>query len=223
MCVAVSLPAAQKPLIIATSEMDLLTRINKVVVAEAYRRINIPIKVVSYPNLRSIIESNAGRADGEMIRVKLKKGEYPNLLRIPVVLFTLEGGIWARTESKIKINSLNDLENYYVGIRTGELWATRATEHVKNLISVPTSELLFRLLIKKRVQVIVFTKVLGKGTMATHSLSGLKFLKPTLVYSDIFHYIHKKHKHLLPKLTETFTQMKREGFIDKVKSDFLNK
>ena len=38
-----------------------------------------------------------------------------------------------------------------------------------------------------------------------------------------FHYIHKKHKHLLPKLTETFTQMKREGFIDKVKSDFLNK
>ncbi|MBT6615687.1 MAG: transporter substrate-binding domain-containing protein [Deltaproteobacteria bacterium] len=222
-CVASSLSAAQTPLIVAHTEPGLLIRINMVVVAEAYRRINIPIKMVTYPNLRSLIESNAGRTDAEMLRVKLKTEKYPNLIRVPVALYTLEGGVWARTGSKVKINSLRDLNKYHVGLRVGEIWAIKASKNVENLITIPTAELLFRMLLKKRVQVILFTKVFGIGVINTHSFSGLEFLEPTLVYSDLFHYIHKKNIDLLPKLTETFRQMKQDGFMAKTKSEFLKK
>ena len=71
----------------------------------AYQRLGIEIKIISYPSKRAVHESNAGSTDGVVSRAARIAQQYPNLIKVPVSIGTLRGGLFAKPSTQIKGSS----------------------------------------------------------------------------------------------------------------------
>jgi hypothetical protein len=89
---------------------------------KAFSKLGYIFESRHYPGVRSLIESNSGRVDGELHRVKefheVSNHKYPNLVRIDYKMTSVWLAIFSMNES-IKINSWKDLSKYRVSYYRG--------------------------------------------------------------------------------------------------------
>lgn len=85
--------------------------------------------------------------------------------------------------------------------------------------SFRTAEILFRALDHGRIDISVEDRVLGILTLKQLSIKGVRILEPPITRVTLYHYINKKHQHLVPKLEKALRQMKKHHEIDKINND----
>ncbi len=67
------------------------------------------------------------------------------------------------------------------------------------------------LLIKKRADLVLYERWGALAYIKKEKLSSVKLQKPRLEKKEMFIYLNKKHRNLVPKLNKALKQMKQDG------------
>ncbi len=189
------------------------------ILKQAYGSIGIEIKITEYPALRAIISANEGIVDGELMRVQGVEKKYPNLNMIPVYLAKVEGVVFTRNLS-FQVEGFDSLKPYSIAVRRGVKFAVRRTEGMNRII-VDSLDRAFLLLNRERVDVVIATRLTGMLELKRTQYQKIKVLEPPLLRTYLYHYLHSKHKVLIPKVSASLQDMQMDGTINKIRDQFI--
>ena len=88
-----------------------INEVAKIIIIEAYKRANIPLKIVVLPNERALFKANSGELDGDLLRGMVIQKSHPNIIPIPVSISTAEVYPFVLNKD-LKINKWKDLQKY---------------------------------------------------------------------------------------------------------------
>lgn len=227
-CIAISLlmlmmPSAwaNKTLVFSTIDGLAITTFGERLLKEAYQKIDIDITVEKYPGERSLVAANAGKTDGELGRIAGLEKTYTNLVMVPVPLIELS--VSAFSNKNISIDSVKELKKYRVGYVAGTKIVEQMTVDVKDRLPVGRPEQLFEMLLLDRIDVAVHTTEDGLLILQSARYAKIKTAGPPLARSVIYHYLHKKHAHLVPAISKALQEMTDKGVFQKERDDFSAK
>jgi len=221
----------QKEVVLADSGDSLLNGVAQEVGTRVFGKYNIIFKLRTYPKARALATANSGKADGDAYRIydlqKITGGKFPNLIRVDAPYISIYWTAFVGDKNKdIKVTGWKDLANYRVaGIRGNKRMEARMNEFVPKENSTITNNYknAFRMLLHGRVGVVV-----GKPAVGVNYLKKYKSLHMIGKFEvqDIYMYLHKKHKQLIPKIEFELREMKKSGEllnIEKMVRDILVK
>lgn len=189
------------------------------ILQEAYASMGVEIDVLRYPGLRSLKSANQGIVDGELSRFKAFQNDYPNLVPVPVPVNHLSGTAFTKIEG-LQLRGWESLRGYSVGFTRGMKFAEQATAGMP-VVRVNSHKQLFQLLDKGRIDVAINPLVNGLGIIEQLGLEGIRALEPPLVHIDLYHFLHKRHTDLVPRVTDTIRAMRASGRIDEIRNQFF--
>ncbi len=222
LCVAYGQAQAETTLVFSTIGESLHIPISEQVLQEAYQQLGIHIAVKEYPAARAIKMANKGVAvDGELHRRASANVKYSNLIKIPVPIGIAEEVAVTKGVS-FPINNLESVRPYVVGVMRGLKTARLLEEmNVQKLTSVTTYKQLLLMLDKNRIEVAIVSRLAALNFIKELQLTGLTILEPPIMQTTkIYHFPHKKHEHLVDKLTTVLQEMEASGRIQDIQRQY---
>jgi len=186
---------------------------------EIFARIGMEAKVIRLPSGRSIINANEGIDDGVIARTKGMEEKYTNLIMVPVPVVKFKFVAYS-LDQKISVTGWDSFAPYSVGyIRGWHIYEKNVTK-TRSLTVVNNAEQLFNLLMNRRSDLILFEYYRG-GWWNKHLNANAHLIGSPVAEKDMFIYMHKKHKDLVPKMVSTLEQMVKDGSYQKIKDATL--
>jgi ABC-type amino acid transport substrate-binding protein len=211
---ACSLSSAQPALRFARIENIPDQYVGGEILKAVYARLRIPIELVDMPAQRALLDSSRGVIDGEVAR-NIRVGEqYPTLLVVRPAINFIEPSAFVK-DRRIGVASWDSIRNYRIGIVRGVGTSEDGTRGMPNVLAVTSLEQLMLALDADRIDVAVsddFSGLLAVRKMGLQDRIAL--LKPPLQRNDIYHYLHEKHRDLVPKVEAVLRQMRASGELD---------
>jgi len=179
---------------------------------EAFGRYGITVSVDRPPAERALINANAGIVDGDGPRIPNidNTGPYPNLIRVPEKLFDVEFAAFTNGR-KLNISKWEDLKNFNVGIVRGWKILEHKISQSRSLVKIKTAELLFRMLMNGRVDVVVADRLGGLAIAEKLKMETLLELTPLLAIQPMYLYLNRKHSDLVPKINLVLSHLRKDG------------
>lgn len=199
---------------------SLNSEISFAVLKEAYQQLGIQIQNKPLPGERALKSSNSGQSDGEMFRIQHIEKKYPQLIPVSVPINQLEGVAFAKRPLQLE-NGWQSLSQYNFGIRKGIKFCERNTVGMKKVV-VNSNEQLIKLLHAGRIDIAVLAMSNGLKTIQALGFDGIIALKPNLETYPLYHYLHQKHRELIPALENALREMESNGRISEIRQGFLN-
>jgi len=190
------------------------------VALEAFRRIGLTLKTVSLPAERALLNANKLRIDGEMSRIADLQYKYSNLVQVPEKIMDWEFVAIGKPElnSELGWRSLAGKRVAFInGWKILEENITPVTEVKK----VKGSESLFRLLLNKRVDFVIYERWAGAKYIKDLSLNHVTINLPALAKRKMFIYLNKKHAPLVNELVVALRNMKADGTYSQIEEKIL--
>ncbi len=215
-----SLHAQEKVVLSTFSEPDpfILTAIN--ILREAYKRLDIEVEITHLPGERAINMANRGEVDGEVFRVAGIHEKYTNLLMVPVPV--VETDTMAFTKGvTFAVNGWESLQPYTIGFVRGFKMAEDNTQGM-NVEPVTTVRQNFLKLNDERIDVVIESRLGGLAMLKELKLTGVAPLEPPINSIQVYHYLHKKHQQLLPKITKVLQDMEQKGIVQKIRQEVID-
>ena len=216
----VSLPVAAKTrLVLVAPHNSTDTIIGEVITREAYKRIGIDVEIRKYPGERAFRLADSGKVDGEVHRIDGISAKYKNLIQIKPPINFIEGTAFSRT-TKFVVDGWDSLKPYRLGYILGIKFAENNTRGMKST-AVSDYTRLFQLLGKDRVDVVIAPRLNGLYQMNKLGIRNVTELKPAIMRFELFHYLHKKHEDLVPKIAAVFNEMKASGEMTRIRDHVI--
>lgn len=200
---------------------NVVHQIASAVLLKAYKKIGIEPEFIYLSLQKSLDMSNAGKTDGEIARIKKITEQYPNLVRVPVVINFVEGIAYSKNSS-LKITSWDDLRPYSIAIAKGAKFIETGTEGM-NRVMVEGFVEAFELLEQDKVDIVVAPKTSGLYIVRKKRFHDISAVGSVLQKLDLYHFVHKKNADIVPKLTPVLESMKESGEISYIRSTYLNR
>ncbi len=182
---------------------------------EALHRIGYRLETVKLPAERGLKNTNAGIEDGEMSRIRGLEKLYPNLIRVPEKIMDWEFLVFSR--QKIDLDQgWNSLANRYVAYINGWKILENNIPTSAHVTRVRTAEQLFTLLRKKRIDHIIYEHWSGIHYLRQYGLKNITIGQPPLAKREMFIYLHKRHRTLVPQLARALRDMKKDGSYQRI-------
>lgn len=197
------------------------TYIPEKIMREVYAKLGISIKITKLPAARSIETANSEVAGAELARIKVDPYEYPNLVRVPVAIDTIEGVVFSKYEH-FKVNGWDSLRPYKIGIRRGVKFTEKGTKGMGVMLANSNKQLLL-MLAKGRVDVVVLNRRNAAYELEQSEFQGIISLSPSVHYLEVFHYLHVTNRYLLPRLGKALKKMRKSGEMDRIAGQALVK
>lgn len=186
-----------------------LTGFLDTVAKEAFKRIGYSLSTVHLPAERGLKNANDGIEDGELARIKGLEKLYPNIVRVPEKIMDWE--FTAFSYKKIPMTKgWKSLLPYSVSFINGWKILEKNVPKQTEVTKVRTTEQLFLMLLKKRADIILFERWSGLLYVKQH-MPLVKIQTPPLATREMFIYLNKKHRKIIPGLTAALRQMKQDG------------
>ncbi len=184
-----------------------------------YKRANIPLDLTIMPSARALMQSSRGRIDGELQRI-FKFGEsYPTLLRVPTPFTYFEPTAFS-VRHQIPISGWSSLEGYKIGVVRGMKFAELGLKGMENVLWLTGSDQLFKMLDAGRLDIIVSARFDGFYHIKKLQLNSIRQLQPVIERHQLYHYLHEKHKNLIPIIDDVIKSMKKSGELAKLRKKF---
>ncbi|OOZ38100.1 hypothetical protein BOW53_16550 [Solemya pervernicosa gill symbiont] len=212
---------AQQTLVFSGIEGSVNTDISLQVLEEAYQKLGITVEYRPLPGERALRTADTGRVDGEVFRIANVEKRYTNLIPVPTAINVLQGIAFSKVE-QIPISGWESLKRYHLGIQIGIKFAERGTEGMQRTL-VETNEQLFKMLDAERVEVVIAAHANGLKTLSDIEIDSVHALKPAIQEYQLYHYLHKRHASLVPKLDQVLQQMQQSGRISAIRKQALLK
>jgi len=211
---------ATQTLVITSVNHSQISKVTQPILIEAYKRLGIDVSFEDYPAKRSLHLANEGKYfDGELHRIKGLERRYPNLVYVPVVIFRLEATVISK-KVRFEVDGWESVRPFIIGIRRGVIFALNGTRDMNRTI-LNSNERLFSMLNGNRFDIIIVSRINASKFLPEEKNKKLMVLEPPVEVYEMYHYLHKKNTHLVPKLTKVLQDMEKEGLIQKYKDDFL--
>ncbi|MCG7499958.1 transporter substrate-binding domain-containing protein [Vibrio sp. Of7-15] len=217
-------PASELPVVnIAKPGLPVLSLLaSEEVLKEAYQRLGYQVHFIPFPTQRSLVEANLGRVDGELMRHKNITEDYPNLIKIPVSIFSEKMVVFAHNPKLIEQMGPLNWENiapYRLGSIIGFKVAEEAAKTLK-VDFVVNLETLFNKLIEGRTDFVLGTYSSGcyVKTRFGHSVF---LVDGHLAEYNSYHHLHRSKSHLVKPLTDILNKMKENDEINKITKNIL--
>lgn len=181
-----------------------------VLAKEALRRIGVGLEIIKLPAERALINANAGIDDGVLNRIAGLEKVYPNLVRVPEKNMDMDFVAFTK-RVEVQTDGWRTLKPFSIGIIKGWKILENNIPGAATVTLAEDAEQLFRLLEKDRVDLVLYSRWMGLARIKRHNLSGVRVLTPPLVTKEMFMYLHKKHKPLVPKIAAALRAIKAEG------------
>jgi len=214
LCCVTCTTQASEPLVFSTIAGNSVPKICMPVLTAAYGKLGIDIEFKLYPAGRALRVSNSGEEDGEAYRtIDFNHGE-SNLIRVEVIIAKIEWWIYAK-HLKLKLEGVSSLKPYRVSSRRGILVADKMLKNVTKKQLVNTFYQTLATLNAERVDLALIPKwtalsILKKDPMDIYPL------KPAIKIDKLYHFLHKKHHKLVPKITSILKVMEQKGEINRI-------
>jgi polar amino acid transport system substrate-binding protein len=189
------------------------------VAAEAFRRLGRQIETAALPAERALLNVNAGIDDGELGRIPGIEHDYPNLIRVPEKVFDFDFVGFAR-DPAVQVDGWQSLRSYSVGHITGWKIYERNTQAARDVTTVRSIRELFGLLEKKRADIVLLERWQGLWELRHRGLRA-RLLEPPFARSEMFIYLHRKHRDVVPRLAQALADMKADGTYERLRRERL--
>lgn len=199
-------PVIKLPQVRPSSKSDCAYK----VLTTAYKSIGYDIELVVLTPKKALVESNAGRIDGEVARIAFIEQDYPNLVRVPVTICSMAYKLYSK--KSLKLESYQQLNSLRFGIRKGVLYLEKTFRRFKPK-SYNSNRQLIELLLQDRLDVITMSENVLRRNTSLSELAKFRKSKLKLPKVPLYHYLHKKNAALLPKITEALKELQQSGFI----------
>ncbi|MEP3430853.1 MAG: transporter substrate-binding domain-containing protein [Roseibium sp.] len=217
-----SLALAQDRMIISTVENSIVAVFANSIISAAYKKLGIEVEIYETAGTRSLVLSSQGTVDGELMRIYQVGEKYPDLRRIEIPGFFVNGVVFVRDTDLDKLQ-IEDLPTKRVGHVVGVVQAERFTEGFADIWEAQNDDELFSLLSAGRLEAAVSNTISGLLAMRKLGLDNIKVMGEPFKVDQFYHYVHKKHEDLVPKLTTTLKNMYLSGEIDAIHHEVMTR
>jgi len=183
-----------------------------------YRRAGIGIEFVDMPAKRALAESSEGRVDGEVQRIRAVGEQYPTLLAVPVPINFIEPAAFT-TRLEFAVAGWQSLRPYSLAIVRGVGSSERGTQGMPRVEAVASMDQLMQMVASGRVEVGVNDRFSGLLVLRRLGLDKLVHpLAPPLERIELFHFVHTRHRELIPRLEEQLRTMQASGELERLRA-----
>ncbi|WP_342619527.1 transporter substrate-binding domain-containing protein [Rhodoferax sp. GW822-FHT02A01] len=181
------------------------------ILVAVYSKLGIQLQFIDGPAKRSLIESSEGHLDGEIQRVLAVQNEYPTLIAVSESINYIEPIAFTKSMS-FSVNGWDSLRPYRIGIVRGVGSSERGVFGMPHVSPTTTMDQMMLMLNAGHIDVAV--NDLFSGMLV---LSRLGFqedihpLFPKLQHIELYHFLHERHRALVPKVEVVIRQMKSGG------------
>jgi polar amino acid transport system substrate-binding protein len=181
-----------------------------------FREIGVDAELIVYKGAfaRALINANQGVEDGVAARVAGLEIQYPNLIRLPDEMVTVEMVAFG-TKHRFATPDWNALSPYVIGHINGWRNVEVPIDKLREsgpleVTAVSDAQHLFMLLEKGRADVVIYERL--HGLMKAREM-GIKVqvMEPPLATTKLYLYLNKKHVELVPRLAEALVKLKKNG------------
>lgn len=200
-----------------------LTIVSSRILAAVYKDLGYTVRIEELPAARALVMANDGTMDGELVRLKVVEEEFRNLIRVPVpmwesriVIFTLN--------PQMKVTGWESLRGY----RIGTLIGYKYMEKKLNADKIPYrsfstfTELLRSVQQPRGREAGILDETDLLVTLNRTGIKRPRILDHTLLRYKLWHFLHKKNKPLVARVTATLKKMHKDGRIKKIRSAVMN-
>ena len=138
---------------------------------------------------------------------------------IPIAINHLEGTVFAKNV-EFTVKGWSSLKPYTIGRLRGVKFVENNTKEMRTVVA-DNYEQLFAILDKGRVDVVVAPLINGLSTIDQFKLKGISILSPRVIQMNLYHYLHRKRKNLVPQITTVLEEMEKDGSIARLRDQFL--
>jgi len=168
----------------------------------AYRALGVTLEFVRVPAARALLESNAGRIDGELARVAGIESTYPNLRRIEPVLFFNENAVFVLKNQRIAPPDLKALARLpAVGVLNGYKITEELTVGWSNVVRINSYVSALKMLVAGRISAFFGRKEDVQIAITQLGLDASSFDEQVLLSVPLYHYLNSKHEALIPAIS----------------------
>lgn len=212
---------AAPQLVLSTAEESAIQEISVQVLQEAYAEIGYELHIIRTANARSLMLANEGRTDGEVSRVKAMETEFTNLVRVPVAVNKLDIRAFTKNPT-IKISDWESLRGYNViCVKGGKFVERSLMSHNIDCYYVTQFAQAIYMLDAGRGDVAILPGVNGMQAIRQKGLTDILVSDNSLYKVGLYHYLHKKHAALLPKIESALAGMRERGRIREIRAQYL--
>lgn len=211
-----------KEVTISGIENSINHQVAEKILLNSYKKIGVKVNFITFPAKRAIANSNSGILDGEAQRVIEIEATYPNLVRVPIPLFSSDTFVYSK-KLNFRATNWDAFLSYRVGLLAGIKHQELITRNY-NRIFVSSPKILINMLIKDRLDFIILDEYIYKKHTIKGTPKGINEIKKVenIIYTTtLYHYLHKKNLSLVSPLSTVLKEMKKNGEIDKIMEYFF--
>ncbi|WP_343564931.1 transporter substrate-binding domain-containing protein [Kiloniella sp. b19] len=176
--------------------------------SKAYKQIGHDVVFLPHPSNRSLSHLEDGILDAEIARLSVVEKKIGNIVRINIPIHTLKGFAYTN-RGEIEEYTPEILGHYRLTSLRGVLWSDRVvTNHPRSNQMTQPADLL-RLLQEGRTDIIFLAEETMDRLLENHPATSVKIRKlyPAIAIQPMYHYIHKKHRDLVPELEKAISDL----------------
>jgi len=210
---------AQAPLRLARLENIPDQQVGAEILQAVYQRLGIPIEFVDLPAKRALLESSQGRVDGEVQRVLAVQTEYPSLIAVQPSINYIEPTAFVN-RLDFPVDGWRSIAGYSIGIVRGVGSSERGTHGMARVEAVATMDQLMQMLAHNRIDVAVNDRF--SGLLVNRRLrlaAALRPLSPALERVALYHFLHDRHRELVPRVGEAVQAMAASGELERLREE----
>ena len=187
-----------------------------------YSRLDIPIELVDLPAQRALLESSQGKLDGEVHRNINVQQQYPTLLMIRPAINYIEPSVFSKKQFEVK--GWESIKKYRIGIVRGVGTSEDGTKGMDDVLAVTTLDQLMQVLANDRIDVGISDSFSGLVSVRQQGLDEeIKVLTPPLQKNEIYHFVHEKHRDLIPRVEKVLKEMQVSGELDLLRKQIVER
>ncbi|MBD1583556.1 hypothetical protein [Pseudoalteromonas sp. S16_S37] len=211
MCLVFSLALIAKPYVINVSE-DVAYQMGKDKVLKSltviYKPLSITPELIFLPSKRGLNLLNEGEIDADAGRIDSAMSHYENVIQIPYPLSTIRLFIYCM---KPQDCSLQEGSEHLIikGTLITEQFCKKRQLYC-NIVANDVSA--FSALQKGYAPTLIANDRFSVGTLCASQIEQI-YAKPITGQLKAYHYVHKKHADLVPKLTQSITALMSENVL----------
>jgi polar amino acid transport system substrate-binding protein len=207
----------KKPLVFARIVDSPHTELGMRILGEAYGRLGVKVEFRLMPGARALRSSDNGITDGELFRVNGMAAKYGNLIQVPIHIGRTDFVAFTRRQV-VPFAGYDSLKPLRLAFRRGMKIVENGTADMERyMVSDPIQA--FHMLDRGRVDVVIENRLAGLKTLRDLGIRKVAVLEPPLHDEPLYHYVHRSHADLVPKLTVVLEEMYRDGEIRRFETE----
>lgn len=179
----------------------------------AYKEIGVDVELIDFNRDSALVAANEGVLDGQLAKISGLSNTYQNLLRLDTPLLDFKLNLISFCDDC----TLSDMPSLVIhSTYPAAAKYLESNPYKGQLYKVKSVSTLLNLLMQKQVSAALVIGFYLDPYMQKLQNAGIKIT--TLDSQYVFHYLHKKHQHLVPALSATLLQFEQSGKIRELKT-----